>query len=268
MQNIYDDLVFFEGYSCLNCLIYGFDGVFEWFVLCVLLFDLYGCYVFDFGCGYGWFSCWVVDQGVVGVFGIDVFECMFECVILIIVYLVIMYCCVDFEMFVLLDVVFDFVYSLFVFYYVVYFDMLLYMIYCVFVLGGWFVFLIEYLIYMVLCWLGFVVDVQGNCLWLFDGYQCEGECVIDWFVLGVVKQYCMFGMFVNLLICSGFMFMYFDEWVLMFGQVDVLFVFDEECDWLMMVIVVVWWQCGCGGLLFLQIEIIVLFGLCIDMVFI
>jgi SAM-dependent methyltransferase len=75
-QNIYDDEVFFQGYSRLARSVEGLDGAPEWPALRGLLPDLGGQRVLDLGCGFGRFCRWAREQGAAAVLGIDVSEKM------------------------------------------------------------------------------------------------------------------------------------------------------------------------------------------------
>src|SRR5215470_9514155 len=75
-QNIYDDDVFFRGYSLLRRSAEGLDGAPEWPALRALLPDLRVRRVLDLGCGFGWFCRWAREQGAATVLGIDVSEKM------------------------------------------------------------------------------------------------------------------------------------------------------------------------------------------------
>jgi 2-polyprenyl-3-methyl-5-hydroxy-6-metoxy-1,4-benzoquinol methylase len=61
-QNIYDDEVFFVGYSQLPRSIHGLDGAPEWPALRSMLPAFAGHRVLDLGCGFGWFSRWAREQ--------------------------------------------------------------------------------------------------------------------------------------------------------------------------------------------------------------
>jgi SAM-dependent methyltransferase len=75
-QNIYDDPEFLTGYSQLPRQILGLDGAPEWPALRALLPDVRGKRVVDLGCGFGWASRWMRDQGAASVLGLDVSQNM------------------------------------------------------------------------------------------------------------------------------------------------------------------------------------------------
>jgi 2-polyprenyl-3-methyl-5-hydroxy-6-metoxy-1,4-benzoquinol methylase len=77
-QNIYDDPEFFLGYSQIPRQVHGLDGAPEWRAVQALLPDLKGKRVVDLGCGFGWASRWMRDQGATSVLGIDLSKNMIE----------------------------------------------------------------------------------------------------------------------------------------------------------------------------------------------
>ena len=62
-QNIYDNPDFFAGYSQLPRQVRGLDGAPEWPAIRAMLPALSGKRVVDLGCGFGWASRWMREQG-------------------------------------------------------------------------------------------------------------------------------------------------------------------------------------------------------------
>lgn len=66
-QNIYDNPDFFAGYIQLPRQVQGLDGAPEWPATRAMLPDLSGRRVIDLGCGFGWASRWMREQGAASV---------------------------------------------------------------------------------------------------------------------------------------------------------------------------------------------------------
>jgi SAM-dependent methyltransferase len=75
-QNIYDDPTFFSGYSQLPRQVHGLAGAPEWSVLRAMLPEISGKRAVDLGCGFGWVSRWLRENGAQAVVGIDLSENM------------------------------------------------------------------------------------------------------------------------------------------------------------------------------------------------
>ncbi|KRR29881.1 hypothetical protein CQ13_37995 [Bradyrhizobium retamae] len=70
-QNIYDSSDFFAGYSQLPRQVHGLGGAPEWPEIKAMLPDLVGMHVVDLGCGFGWASRWMREQGAASVRSLD-----------------------------------------------------------------------------------------------------------------------------------------------------------------------------------------------------
>ncbi len=66
-QNIYDNPDFFSGYSQLPRQVQGLSGAPEWPAIRALLPDLADKRIVDLGCGFGWASRWMREQGATSV---------------------------------------------------------------------------------------------------------------------------------------------------------------------------------------------------------
>ena len=62
-QNIYDDEVFFSGYSTLPRSLRGLDAAPEWPTLRRMVASVHAKRVDDLGCGFGWFCRWALQHG-------------------------------------------------------------------------------------------------------------------------------------------------------------------------------------------------------------
>src|SRR5690606_37352250 len=75
-QNIYDNPEFFSGYSQLPRQVHGLNGAPEWPAIQAMLPDLAGKRVVDLGCGFGWASRWMREQGAASVLALDLSDNM------------------------------------------------------------------------------------------------------------------------------------------------------------------------------------------------
>lgn len=78
MKNIYDDPNFFEAYANMPRSKEGLRSAGEWELFKTLFPELKEKSVLDLGCGYGWHSRYVKEQGASSVLGIDQSEKMIE----------------------------------------------------------------------------------------------------------------------------------------------------------------------------------------------
>ncbi|WP_430640164.1 hypothetical protein [Bradyrhizobium cytisi] len=69
-RNIYDNPDFFAGYSQSPRQLHGLDGAPEWPEIKTTLPDLVGMHVVDLGCGFGWASRWMREQGAASDLGL------------------------------------------------------------------------------------------------------------------------------------------------------------------------------------------------------
>lgn len=76
MNNIYDDMDFFDQYAKMSRSRQGLSGAGEWYQFKALFPDLSGKSVLDLGCGYGWHCKYAVECGAKQVLGIDLSEKM------------------------------------------------------------------------------------------------------------------------------------------------------------------------------------------------
>jgi SAM-dependent methyltransferase len=203
-QNIYDNPDFFAGYSQLPRQVLGLDGAPEWPVVRSMLPDLVGKRVVDLGCGFGWASRWMRQQGAASVLGLDLSRTMIERARADTVDGAIAYRIADLDTLVLPEASFDLAYSALTFHYVQDFARLVRVIHAALAPGGHLVFTIEHPIYMAAAhprW----IDDEGRKTWPVNSYAEEGERRTDWFAKGVLKYHRTLATTLNTLIAAGFL---------------------------------------------------------------
>jgi ubiquinone/menaquinone biosynthesis C-methylase UbiE len=203
-QNIYDNPDFFAGYSQLPRQVHGLDGAPEWPAIRAMLPELNGKRVVDLGCGFGWASRWMREQGAVSVLGIDLSENMIRRAKSDTSDPKIEYRVADIETLELPEAAFDFAYSALTFHYIRDFERLTRMIHRTLVPGGSTVFTIEHPIFMAASHPHWITDEDGRKTWPVNRYSIEGERRTDWFAKGVVKHHRTIGTTLNTLIRIGF----------------------------------------------------------------
>ena len=211
-QNIYDDPVFFEGYSRLRRSVEGLDGAPEWPALRALLPPMAGRRVVDLGCGFGWFCRWAAGQGAAEVLGLDLSESMLARAAALTNDPAITYRRADLEALDLPAGRFDLAYSALVLHYIEDLPRLLARVGRALVPGGRLVASLEHPILTAPSRAAWSSDAEGRRIWPLDGYQREGPRVTDWLAPGVVKQHRMLGTTLNALINAGFVLRHVEEW--------------------------------------------------------
>lgn len=203
-QNIYDDPKFFAGYSQLPRQVHGLEGAPEWNAIKAMLPPLEGKRVADLGCGFGWASRWMRQQGAASVVGYDLSEKMIGRARADTDDEAIDYRIADLDRLELPVDSFDLVYSALAFHYVADFDRLVGMMHRALTLGGALVFTIEHPIFMAASQPDWIEDAQGRKTWPVNGYAIEGERRTNWFVDGVLKYHRTIGTTLNTLIQQGY----------------------------------------------------------------
>lgn len=236
-QNIYDNPDFFAGYSQLPRQVQGLDGAPEWPVIRSMLPVLSGKRVVDLGCGFGWASRWMREQGATSVLGLDLSQNMVDRAKADTKDASIEYRIADLDMLALPAETFDLAYSALTFHYVRDFDRLVHTIRQALVPGGQLVFTIEHPIYMAAAHPHWIVGEDGRKTWPVNGYSIEGERRTDWFVQGVVKHHRTLANTLNTLIRAGFQISRVEEFAPTAQQIKQIPALAEERERPMMLMV-------------------------------
>lgn len=236
-QNIYDNPDFFAGYSQLSRQVHGLDGAPEWHAIQSLLPDLGGKRVVDLGCGFGWASRWMREQGAASVLGLDLSQNMIERAKAETVDAAIEYRIADLDTLDLPEKAFDLAYSALTFHYIQDFGRLVRVIRKALVSAGHFVFTIEHPIFMAAAHPHWISDEDGRKTWPVNGYTVEGERRTHWFLKGVLKYHRMLGTTLNTLIAAGFEIRRVEEFAPTPEQIEQMPQLVEELERPMMLIV-------------------------------
>jgi ubiquinone/menaquinone biosynthesis C-methylase UbiE len=209
---LYDDPVFFAGYSALRASGSGLNDVLEQPALRRLLPSLAALRLLDLGCGMGQFSRWAVAQGAASVVGLDASAKMLavareqdsERIV---------YRQADLDQFDDLPAAaFELAVSSLTLHYARDYPALLRRLARWLVPGGLFVYSIEHPIVTANKPTGWQRDAAGKTLhWAIDRYGDEGPRRETWFVEGVVKQHRTIASLLNGLIAAGFAIEALDE---------------------------------------------------------
>jgi ubiquinone/menaquinone biosynthesis C-methylase UbiE len=211
-QNIYDDDMFFAGYSRLPRSIHGLDMMPEWPTMRAMLPALRGARVVDLGCGFGWFCRWAAEQGAASVLGLDVSEKMLARARAETIDPVVTYQRADLERLALPEASFDLAYSALTLHYLEHLTGMLATVQRALVPGGSLVFSAEHPIYTAPVAPGWAPRADGGKTWPVDHYLSEGSRSTDWLAKGVVKQHRTVATYLNLLIEAGFAIARVVEW--------------------------------------------------------
>ncbi|WGD53502.1 class I SAM-dependent methyltransferase [Bradyrhizobium sp. CB1650] len=236
-QNIYDNPDFFAGYSQLPRQVHGLDGAPEWPAIQAMLPDLSGKRVVDLGCGFGWASRWMREQGATSVLGLDLSQNMIERARADTADTAIEYRIADLDTLDLPETAFDLAYSALTFHYVQDFGRLVHVIHKALVSGGHFVFTIEHPIFMAAGQPHWISDDEGRKTWPVNRYSVEGERRTDWFAPGVLKYHRTLGTTLNALISAGFQIRRVEEFAPTREQIQQIPQLAEELERPMMLIV-------------------------------
>jgi SAM-dependent methyltransferase len=236
-QNIYDNNEFFAGYSQLPRQVHGLDGAPEWPVIRAMMPQLSGKRAVDLGCGFGWASRWMVEQGAASVLGVDLSEKMITRARHDTSSEAIEYRIADLETLELPVEQFDFAYSALAFHYISDFTRLVRMVHAALVPGGDFLFTVEHPIFMAAAHPHWIEDEDGRKTWPVNGYSVEGERRTDWFAKGVVKYHRTMATTLNTLIASGFAIVEIHEFYPTAEQIERMPALAEELERPMMLLV-------------------------------
>ncbi|MEY9440215.1 class I SAM-dependent methyltransferase [Bradyrhizobium elkanii] len=236
-QNIYDNPDFFAGYSQLPRQVHGLDGAPEWPAIRAMLPDLVGKRVVDLGCGFGWASRWMREQGAASVLGLDLSQNMIERARADTADTAIEYRIADLDTLDLPEAAFDLAYSALTFHYVQDFGRLVHVIRKTLVPDGHFVFTIEHPIIMAAAHPHWISDEEGRKTWPVNRYSVEGERRTDWFAKGVLKYHRTLGTTLNTLIGAGLQIRRIEEFAPTREQIQQMPQLAEELERPMMLIV-------------------------------
>jgi len=236
-QNIYDNPDFFSGYSQLPRQVHGLDGAPEWPAIRAMLPALAGKRVVDLGCGFGWASRWMREQGAASVLGLDLSEKMIARAKADTSDAAIEYRIADLETLELPAAAFDLAYSALTFHYLRDFDRLVRMIHAALAPRSDFVFTIEHPIYMAAAHPHWIADEDGRKTWPVNGYSVEGERRTDWFAKGVLKYHRTMATTLNALIGAGFQIRRIEEFAPTPEQIEQIPALAEEMERPMMLLV-------------------------------
>jgi len=236
-QNIYDNPAFFAGYSQLPRQVLGLDGAPEWPAIRAMLPDLRDKRVVDLGCGFGWASRWMREQGAASVLGLDLSQNMIERARRDTPDPAIEYRIADLDDLQLPPAAFDLAYSALTFHYVEDFARLIATLVQSLAPGGHLVFTIEHPIYMAAAKPDWLRDADGRLTWPVNGYSEEGERRTDWFAKGVLKHHRTLATTLNTLIEAGLRIDRIDEFAPTAAQIAALPALAEELERPMMLLV-------------------------------
>lgn len=202
-QNIYDDPGFFSGYVQLPRQVHGLAGAPEWPALRALLGGITGKRAVDLGCGFGWVSRWLVENGATSVLGVDLSENMLARARRMTASSAIAYERADLETLELPEAAFDLAFSSLAFHYIRDFHRLVRMIHRALTPGSRLVFSVEHPIFMAAAHPHWTQDQDGRRTWPVNRYAVEGERRSDWLAPGVLKYHRTLETTVNTLIGAG-----------------------------------------------------------------
>ncbi|MFJ2983534.1 MULTISPECIES: class I SAM-dependent methyltransferase [unclassified Pseudomonas] len=236
-QNIYDNPAFFAGYSQLPRQVLGLEGAPEWPTIRAMLPDLRDKRVVDLGCGFGWASRWMREQGAASVLGLDLSQNMIERARRDTPDPAIEYRIADLDSLQLPAAAFDLAYSALTFHYVEDFTRLVATLAQSLAPDGHLVFTLEHPIYMAAAQPQWFKDAHGRLTWPVNGYSVEGERRTDWFAKGVLKHHRTLATTLNTLIAAGLRINRIEEFAPTAEQIAALPALAEELERPMMLLV-------------------------------
>ncbi|MCD7061435.1 class I SAM-dependent methyltransferase [Pelagibacterium xiamenense] len=236
-QNIYDNPEFFAGYSQLPRQVYGLDGAPEWPAIQAMLPEVAGKRVLDLGCGFGWASRWMREQGAASVLGLDLSENMIRRAKADTVDPEIEYRIADLENLELPPAAFDLAYSALTFHYIRDFERLVQTLHKSLAPSGRLVFTIEHPIFMAATHPHWITDEDGRNTWPVNRYSDEGERRTDWFAKGVLKYHRKISTTLNALIRTGFAVLAVEEFAPSAEQIRAKPELKEEIERPMMLLI-------------------------------
>jgi len=236
-QNVYDNPEFFAAYSRLPRQVHGLNGAPEWPAIQAMLPIMTGKRVVDLGCGFGWASRWMREQGAASVLGLDLSQNMIARATTDTSDPAIEYRIADLETLQLPEAAFDLVYSALTFHYVEDFGSLTRTIHKALVPGGDLVFTIEHPIFMAAAHPHWIADEDGRKTWPVNSYSHEGRRSTDWLSRGILKYHRKLDTTLNTLIGSGLELQQVAEFVPTREQIEQVPELAEELERPMMLLV-------------------------------
>ncbi len=236
-QNIYDDPEFFAGYSQLPRQVHGLEGAPEWPTIKALLPPLQGRRAADLGCGFGWTSRWLRQNGAASVIGYDLSENMLRRARADTNDDAVAYHIADLETLELPTASFDLIYSALAFHYIKDFNRLAAMMRRALKTDGELVFTIEHPIFMAAAHPQWLENVQERKTWPVNRYSLEGERRTNWFADGVLQYHRTLATTLNTLIENRFQIDRVEEFAPTSEQIDANPGLAEELERPMMLLI-------------------------------
>jgi SAM-dependent methyltransferase len=203
-QNIYDDPVFFEGYSKMRRHETGLNAAIDQPAMRSLLPRLADKRVLDLGCGFGKMCRYVVEQGAVSAVGVDISSKMLTKAREDTADPLISYMQSALEDLNFAPASFDLVVSSLALHYVERYDLICANVKSWLTAGGAFVFSVEHPIATAYPATGYLDARSERDHWEIDNYKIEGIRHTSWFVDDVIKYHRSVETYVNTLIDKGF----------------------------------------------------------------
>jgi len=208
-QNIYDNPIFFEGYSTKRETGLTINDFVEQPAIKSLLPDLEGKTVLDIGCGIGANAKYCAENGATKVIGVDISSNMINKAKTDHPHEKVEYICAPIEDLELDDQTFDLIISSLVFHYVEDYGKLIEKVYGLLKDNGQLIFSTEHPISTARKQFNrqmknWIRDEEGNPLhWAIDDYQEEGKREFHWLVDGVIIYHRTLSTLINTLVEKG-----------------------------------------------------------------
>lgn len=204
-QNIYDNDVFFKGYSSLRESGITYNDFVEQPAIKSAIPSFRGKKILDLGCGTGEFAKYCIDKGASNVLGIDISKNMIEQANKDNKHEKIDYICTPIEDLELQNQKFDLIISSLAVHYIEDYSALIEKVTSLLNKNGEFIFSTEHPIVTARKEMNnWVKDIEGNRLhWALDNYQEEGEREQYWYIDGVIKYHRTISTLINTLISNG-----------------------------------------------------------------
>ncbi|MFD6439424.1 class I SAM-dependent methyltransferase [Peribacillus sp. NPDC060186] len=205
-QNIYDNQIFFNGYTSLREGGVTYNDFVEQPSIKSTISNLKGKSILDLGCGTGHFSSYCIENGASKVIGVDISRNMIEQAKKDNNHEKIDYICIPIEDLDLPNQKFDLIISSLAIHYIEDYSNLIKKISGLLKKNGEFIFSTEHPIVTARKEMdNWVKDNEGIKLhWALDNYQEEGKREEHWYIDGVIKYHRTISTLINTLINNGF----------------------------------------------------------------